>query len=339
MKTRIAYILLFLATLLLVLLDLSVGSTFVPFKTVLSILLSSKDAVGDESVLLLFRLPRTLMAIIVGSGLAVSGLLMQTLFRNPLAGPYVLGISSGASVGVAIVAMASALFPGVLALYFGSVWGIAIASFLGAMLVMFLVLLASVKISDSVSLLIVGIMFGSLATALVSILQYFSDPSQIKFFLLWTFGSLSGVSLSELKVLIIPYLAGIAVSFYAMKGLNALLMGENYARNVGINVRQIRWLLILSTSLLTGTLTAFTGPIGFIGVAVPHIARYLFRTSDHKTLMPATFLIGISLMLACDIISQMPGSQSTLPLNAVTSLFGAPIVILVIFRSRNLKQF
>ena len=250
-----------------------------------------------------------------------------------------LGISSGASLGVALMVMASGLFTGALAgivAFLGS-WALVVAAVAGASLVFLLVALASMRISDSVSLLIIGIMFGSITGAVVNILQYFSDPEQIQSFIVWTFGSLSGVTWTEMRVLSPLVICGLLLAFLLIKPLDALLLGDNYARGVGISVNRTRIWVIISTALVAGTLTAFTGPIAFIGVAVPHIARAVFGTASHKVLMPAVLLIGAAIMLVCDIFSQLPGSQNMLPINSVTALFGGPVVIWVIIRSRNVK--
>lgn len=321
------------------LMDLIYGSVSIPFKKVFAIL-SGVDVKNSWNYIILnFRLPKALTAIIVGAGLSVTGLMMQTLFRNPLAGPYVLGISSGASLGVALMVMASALMPvafGAISAFLGS-WALVVSAVVGASLVFMLVALASLKISDSVSLLIIGIMFGSITGAVVNILQYFSDPEQIQSFIVWTFGSLAGVTWNEMQVMAPIVFCGLIIAFFLIKPLDALLLGENYARGVGISVNKTRIAVIISTALIAGTLTAFTGPIAFVGVAVPHIARSIFRTASHKVLMPAVLLIGAAIMLACDIISQIPGNQNTLPINSVTALFGGPVVIWVIMRSRNVK--
>jgi len=321
------------------LLDLIFGSVGIPFQKVFAILSGSDVKHSWNYIVLNFRLPKALTAIFVGAGLSVTGLLMQTLFRNPLAGPYVLGISSGASLGVALMVMASAIVPvffGAVSAFLGS-WALVVAAVAGASLVFLLVALASIRISDSVSLLIIGIMFGSITGAVVNILQYFSDPEQIQSFIVWTFGSLSGVSWNEMQVMAPIVFSGLLIAFFLIKPLDALLLGENYARGVGISVNRTRIAVIISTALIAGTLTAFTGPIAFVGVAVPHIARAIFRTASHKVLMPAVVLIGAAIMLICDIFAQMPGNQNTLPINSVTALFGGPVVIWVIMRSRNVK--
>ncbi|WP_096431207.1 iron ABC transporter permease [Labilibaculum antarcticum] len=321
------------------LMDLIYGSVSIPFKKVFAILSGADVKNSWNYIILNFRLPKALTAIIVGAGLSVTGLMMQTLFRNPLAGPYVLGISSGASLGVALMVMASAIMPvafGAISAFLGS-WALVVSAVVGASVVFMLVALASIRISDSVSLLIIGIMFGSITGAVVNILQYFSAPEQIQSFIVWTFGSLAGVTWNEMQVMAPIVFCGLIIAFFLIKPLDALLLGENYARGVGISVNRTRIAVIISTALIAGTLTAFTGPIAFVGVAVPHIARSIFRTASHKVLMPAVILIGAAIMLACDIISQIPGNQNTLPINSVTALFGGPVVIWVIMRSRNVK--
>lgn len=331
--------LLFLLIVSVFLLDLIFGSVNIPFKKVFAILFGGDVKNSWNYIVLNFRLPKALTAIFVGAGLSVTGLMMQTLFRNPLAGPYVLGISSGASLGVALMVMASAIVPvlfGTISAFLGS-WALVAAAVAGASLVFFLVALASIRISDSVSLLIIGIMFGSITGAVVNILQYFSDPEQIQSFIVWTFGSLAGVTWNEMQVMGPIVFTGLIMAFLLIKPMDALLLGENYARGVGISVNKTRIAVIISTALIAGTLTAFTGPIAFIGVAIPHIARAIFRTASHKVLMPAVVLIGSAIMLICDIFSQLPGNQNTLPINSVTALFGGPVVIWVIMRSRNVK--
>ncbi|WP_235831954.1 iron ABC transporter permease [Ancylomarina longa] len=330
---------LFLCILLFLILDLIWGSVSIPVEKVFAILMGEEVKTSWNYIILNFRLPKAITAILVGAGLSVTGLLMQTLFRNPLAGPYVLGISSGASLGVALMVMASVILPGVFGLVYASLgsWALVVAAIVGASVIFFIVGMASIRISDSVSLLIIGIMFGSITGAVVSILQFFSTPEQLQSFIVWTFGSLSGVTWIEMRVMAPIVVAGIIMAVLLIKSLDALLLGENYARGVGISVNRIRIGVIICTALVAGTLTAFTGPVAFIGVAVPHIARSIFRTASHKVLLPAVILIGAVLMLCCDMISQLPGNQSTLPINSVTALFGGPVVIWVIIRSRNVK--
>lgn len=317
--------------------DVLVGSVTIPLKEVFAILTGQGSESSFSYIILDFRLPKALTAICVGAGLSVSGLMMQTLFRNPLAGPFVLGISSGASLGVALYTMAAGLALGATSIFLSGTLGYVFAAIIGAALVMMLTVMVSLRVSDTVSLLIVGIMFGSITGAIVTILQYFSDPNTVHNYLVWTFGSLSGVTWHEVRIISICFVVGISLSFMLIKSLNAILLGENYARSIGVNSKRLRLFIIAITSLMAGTLTAFVGPIGFIGVAVPHMARFGLGSSDHSKLMPLTALYGAMLMLVFDIISQLPGYQSTLPINAVTALFGAPVVIWVIFRSKTKK--
>ena len=336
-RYTIRLVLVALLTVVLFIADLLMGSVSIPLPEALKVLFGSGGDSTFTYIILDFRLPKAMVAIYVGAGLSVSGLMMQTLFRNPLAGPFVLGISSGASLGVALFTMAAGLMFGSAVFMSGSL-GIVFAAVVGAALVMMLTLLVSLRVNDTVSLLIVGIMFGSITGAIVTVLQYFSDPNTVHNFLVWTFGSLSGITWSEVRIITICFVIGMGLSFTLVKSLNAMLLGENYARSIGVNNKQIRIIIILITSLIAGTLTAFVGPIGFIGVAVPHMARFGLNSSDHKKLMPLTALYGAFLMLLFDIVSQLPGFHNTLPINAVTALFGAPVVIWVIFRSKSKKS-
>ena len=331
-------VLIVLLTVVLFMADLLMGSVSIPLTDALKILWGSGGDSTFKYIILDFRLPKALVAVYVGAGLSVSGLMMQTLFRNPLAGPFVLGISSGASLGVALYTMAAGLMFGSAAVFTSGTLGIVFSAVIGAALVMMLTLLVSLRVNDTVSLLIVGIMFGSITGAIVTVLQYFSDPNTVHNFLVWTFGSLSGVTWSEVRIITVCFAIGIVLAFTLVKSLNAMLLGENYARSIGVNNKRLRIIIILITSLIAGTLTAFVGPIGFIGVAVPHMARFGLNSSDHKKLMPLTALYGAFLMLLFDIVSQLPGFNNTLPINAVTALFGAPVVIWVIFRSKSKKS-
>lgn len=281
-----------------------------------------------------YRIPKALTAVLAGSGLAVSGMLMQTMFRNPLAGPYVLGLSSGASLGVALVLMGASLFGGLAGSIIFSSWGIVIASSLGSLLVLLAVMLASVKLKDTMAILIIGLMFASLSSAVVSVLAYFSPAAQLQQYVFWSYGSVGDLSWNELGVLIIFWLLGTGIALYSIKNLNSLLLGEQYARSLGMNIGKNRALLIISTSFLAGSITAFAGPIAFIGLAVPHLIRQVVPVNDHKILLPAVILGGAILMLICDMVAQLPGSEHTLPINAVTSLVGAPVVIWLLVRKR-----
>lgn len=283
-----------------------------------------------------YRLPKAITAILVGSGLGISGLLMQTLFRNPLAGPFVLGITSGASLGVALVILGAGLFGGLWATAFISKWSIVIAASLGSFLVLLAVLAVSNKVRDTMAILIIGLMFGSITAAVVSVLSYFSSAEQLQQYIFWGFGSLSNLSWQELLIFFGIYSIGIFLSIASIKGLNSLLLGENYAKSLGLNLKQSRLIIILATSLIAGTITAFAGPIAFIGLAIPHLTRQIFKTSNHKVLLPAVFLYGAIVMLICDSIAQLPGSDYTLPINAITAIVGAPVVIWLLVRQRKM---
>ncbi|MEM7110370.1 MAG: iron ABC transporter permease [Bacteroidota bacterium] len=323
----------------LFLLDLSLGSVQISVEELLNIISGNPSKKSWEYILFNFRLPKAITAILTGAGISVAGLQMQTLFKNPLAGPSVLGISHGASLGVAVFVLSSTTIFGVTANFqetLGS-WGLILFAIAGSFLVLLSVLFASARISDGVTVLIIGLMFGFITGAVVSILQYFSDPELIQNFLVWTFGSLSGVAWSQLKVMGPIIALTLLLSLLYAKQMNALLLGENYATGVGVNVARTRLQLILTTSIVAGTITAFTGPIAFIGVAVPHLARLLFRTSNHKVLTPATMMCGVVIMLICDIVSQVPGAQTTLPLNSVTALFGAPVILAIIIKNKKMK--
>jgi iron complex transport system permease protein len=292
-----------------------------------------------KNIFIHFRLPKGITAIVVGVGLSVSGLLMQTLFRNPLAGPFVLGISSGATLGVAIVVMASFSFGGLITtLGTGGSWLVVLASTLGALSVMLLVVLVSVKVRDSMTLLIVGLMFGSATGALVSVLQYFSDAENIQAFLIWTFGNLGGMTFAEMSIFVPVVFTGLSLSFFVQKPLNALLLGERYAGSMGVNINRIRLIIVISTSLMAGAITAFCGPIAFIGIAVPHLARLVFNTADHRQLLVLVSICGAIILLISDTVAQLPGNEHTLPINAITSLFGAPVIIWLILKQRNFRM-
>ena len=323
------FILLLFGTIFLFLLDLGTGSIPITFSEVVSIIAGNGADPIHAEILLNFRFPKAISAILAGASLSVAGLLMQTLFRNPLADPYILGVSSGASLGVAITMMSASILP---AFFINSGWGIIASAIIGAALVLMLVIAVSYKLQNAVSLLIVGIMFGTIASSIVSILQNFSNPDAIKLYVLWTFGSLSAVSWENLQVLTPIIIAGLGLAFLLHKKSDGLLLGENYAKGLGINIRTTRILMVLATGILAGSITAFTGPIAFVGVAVPHIARGIFKTSTHKILIPASMLIGSSLILICDIITQIP--TYTLPINTVSALFGAPVIIWIILRRR-----
>ena len=319
------------------LLNINLGSVSIPFKEIISILfngISSKES--WETIILNFRIPKAITAVLVGSGLSISGLLMQTLFRNPLAGPYVLGISSGASLGVALLILGSSVFGGFFLTISFSNWAIAIAASLGSFIVLSAVIIAANKVRNTMTILIIGLMFGSFTAAIISVLSYFSEAQEIQQYVFWSFGSLGNLNWDELGIFFIVFVIGITFLVSIIKPLNSLLLGENYAKSLGINVKKSRFIILTVTSLLTGVITAFTGPIAFIGLAVPHITKLFFTTSNHKILIPATALTGAIVLLICDIIAQVPTSEFTLPINAITSLFGAPVVIWLLIRKKKI---
>ncbi|PHO01736.1 iron ABC transporter [Rhodobacteraceae bacterium 4F10] len=319
------------------LLNISFGSVSIPLKEIFNSLFGNPVAKDSwETIIINYRLPKAITAILVGSGLAISGLLMQTLFRNPLAGPFVLGISSGASLGVALLILGSSVFGGFFLVAIYSNWALAIAASAGSFLVLSAVIIAANRVRNTMSILIIGLMFGSLTSAVISVLAFFSEAEQIQQYLFWSFGSLGNLTWTELSVFVIIYLVGILGTFSVIKPLNSFLLGENYAKSLGINIKKSRNIILLITSILTGVITAFSGPIAFVGLAVPHIAKMIFSTSNHKILLPAVALIGAIILLICDSIAQLPTSEFTLPINAITSLFGAPVVIWLLIRKKKI---
>lgn len=318
--------------------DIATGSVNVPLSAVVSILLG--EEVAEESwptIVLIFRLPKALTAVLAGAALAVSGLLMQTLFRNPLASPGVLGINAGASLGVAIVILgvgpAGSRFVSDLGLL-GNL-GLAVAGCTGALFALLVVLMVATRVESIMTLLILGLMFSYITNELVSLLLYFSLPSQVQAYVSWTFGDFGDVTWNQLYVLasLVAVVGGL--TSFASKPLNAMLLGEDYARALGVNVTLLRIQMIGATAILSGAVTAFCGPIAFLGVAVPHLCRAILGTSDHKRLLPNTILMGAALAVLADLIAQLPGSSWTLPINTVTALFGAPVVIWVVLRRRS----
>lgn len=287
-----------------------------------------------QYIIINYRLPKAITAILVGTGLSVSGLLMQTLFRNPLAGPYVLGLSSGASLGVAFIILGAALMPVAISGFFLSSYGIVLASTIGSLIVMLAVLLVAQRLKDTMAILIVGLMFGSFTSAIVGVLTYFSTAEQLRKFTFWSLGSLGNLSWENIVVLTAASVTGLALAASCIKPLNALLLGERYAASMGINFGRIRFIIIISTSILAGSITAFAGPVAFVGLAVPHIAKLVFKTSSHLVLFWATIIIGAIILLLCDTLTQIGGSSYTLPINAVTSIIGAPVVIWLLLRKR-----
>jgi iron complex transport system permease protein len=332
-QKKVIFIILILLIICLFLTDLFFGSISIKASEVIKAIFTNNESTFS-TIILKFRLPKAITALVVGIALSLSGLQMQTVFRNPMAGPDVLGISSGASLGVAFVILgfSSTISPHTL-MGMGN-WILVASSVAGAAAVMILIMAISARVKDIMTILILGIMLSFGISAIVTILQYFSNESMLKAYIIWTMGSLGNLTTAQLNVLLISVSTGIILSLISSKMLNALLLGENYAASIGLNVKLSRIVIFSCTSILTGSVTAFCGPIGFIGLAVPHISRIVFKTSDHKILIPGTILIGGVVMLASDIISQVPGSESVLPINAVTSLIGIPVVIWVIFRNR-----
>ena len=320
-RSAILFAMLAALTLFLFLLDLAVGAVAVPLGDVWAALTGGDCPRATAKIILNIRLIKAVVALLAGAALSVSGLQMQTLFRNPLAGPYVLGISSGASLGVALVVLAGV----------GSSIGIAGAAWLGAALVLVVIAAVGHRIKDIMVILILGMMFSSGVGAIVQILQYLSKEESLKAFVIWTMGSLGDVTFDQLAMLIPSIIAGLLLAVVTIKPLNLLLFGEEYAVTMGLNIRRSRGLLFLSTTLLAGTVTAFCGPIGFIGLAMPHVTRMLFRNSDHRVLVPGTVLSGAAVLLLCDLVSKM----FTLPINAITALLGIPIVVWVVLRNKS----
>ena len=333
MKPRSTTLFIILSLLLVILfvLDLLIGSVHIPLRDILGALFGGDVDASTHLIVLDIRLIKAIVAILTGMALSVSGLQMQTLFRNPLAGPYVLGISSGASLGVAIFILGMPLL-GVATNSTLSSVGTAGAAWFGSALILAFVASVSTRIKDIMVILILGMMISSGVSAVVQILQYLSNEEALKSFVIWTMGSLGDVTTNQLHLMLPAVLLGLVVSVAVIKPLNLLLLGEQYARTMGLNVRRSRYLIFLSTTLLAGTVTAFCGPIGFVGLAIPHIARMLFSNADHRVLLPATALCGAVVLLGCDIISKC----LTLPINTITALLGIPIVIWVVIRNKSI---
>ena len=314
--------------------DIVFGSVSIRLQDVLSAVFGGQADEYASRIIMRCRIPKAVTALLAGAALGASGLQMQTLFRNPLAGPYVLGISSGATLGVAIFLLGAPL------LGQDSQWirdiGMTGAAWAGAACVFLMITAVSRRIKDIMVILILGMMFGSVAGAVVEILQYFSAESAVKSFVVWTMGSLGGVTSAQTAIMAPVIIIGLGMSLLSVKSLNLLLLGENYARSMGLDLSRSRAAIMVSTTLLAGTVTAFCGPIGFLGLAVPHIARMILARADHRTLMPASMIIGSLLMLLCDMASQLPASGMNIPINTVTALVGIPVIITVIVRNRKI---
>ena len=330
-RNRLLFIFLSLHCAALFVLDLTLGSTDIALGDVWAALTGGEVDGVVRDIVLKIRLTKAVVAVAAGAALAASGLAMQTLFRNPLAGPYVLGVSSGASLGVALFLLGAPLL-GVAGGSMMQTVGLAGAAWIGSALILTMVLAVSRRIKDIMVILILGMMFSSAVDSVVQILQYLSNEAALKAFVVWTMGSLGDVTGRELALMLPVVVVGLVLSVAAIKPLNLLLLGENYARTMGLDVRRSRVLILSATVLLAGTVTAFCGPIGFIGLAVPHVARMVFVSADHRTLMPASMLIGAVVLLLCDLISKQLG----FPVNTVTALLGIPIVVLVVVRKKSL---
>lgn len=338
-RTRLAAAMtgLVLLMILLFMADLFLGSTRMNFSDVLRSLFGRGDQ-GDEIIIMQFRLPKAITAVLAGAAMSVSGLLMQTLFRNPLAGPDVLGVSSGAGLGVALTLLtltplftlpANSLFSG---------WGLILAAWAGAGAVMLVIMTVSARMRDIMTVLIVGLLLASAISAVVSLLQYFSNEAMLRTYVIWTMGNLGNISYPQIRALALATAAGLVIALLMVKPLNAMLMGETFSRTVGVRMQRTRIILLAAASILAGSVTAFCGPLAFIGIAVPHIARLVFGTTDHRILMPGVALCGAATLLASDIISGLPGGGHIIPVNTVTSLIGIPVVLWIILGKTGLGR-
>lgn len=336
MKNKKHIFLILLILLIIVFIaDIFTGNAKISFSEGINALFGSSGNEITDEIIFNYRLPKAITALLAGSALSVAGLLMQTLFRNALAGPDVLGVSAGAGLGVAFLTLltGTSLYPVITSL--GSMAQVLVA-ISGATLVLLLILGVSARINDSVTILVLGMIFGYVASAAITIMQSFADPDSLKVFITWTFGSLGAVTWDKIPILFVLVISGVIVVFFLQKALNSLLLGEKYATSIGLNVKKLRVIIIVITAIITGAVTAFTGPIAFIGVVIPHFARSFFATVNHKTIIPATLLLGGILLIFCDIISQIPISNRTLPINAVTAVFGAPMIVWIVLKRKKL---
>ena len=312
--------------------NISLGSVHIPFRDVIKILFGQETLNPTwETIVLQLRLPRSVTAVIVGAGLSFAGLLMQTYFRNPMAGPSVLGISSGASLGVALFLMGSGFF----GFHIMSGLGMVLSAVLGSIVVLLLIVLLSVRLKNNLSILIIGLMLGALTSSIVGVLSYFSTSEQIKTYVLWNLGSLGHVDWKGIIVMILVVLIGFMLMFFKSNALNTLLVGETFAKSVGVSTEHLTYIILAITGVIVGVITAYVGPIAFVGLAVPHMARLVLKTSDHKLLLPVVLLMGSIVLLVCDLLAQLPFYERVIPINSVTSLIGAPIVIYLILKQRH----
>lgn len=331
------FIFLGILTLTVFILNISLGSVNIPFFEVVSGLFQPNSIKQSHYIIInTYRLPKAITAILVGSGLGTAGLLMQTFFKNPLAGPYVLGLSSGASLGIALLILGSSSI-NLLSGLNNHKWSYALFASLGSLLVLIGIMIMASKVRNTNSILIVGLMFSSIASAIVSILSYFASQSELQQYVFWGFGNLGNLSWEEIRWFTLIYTIAIGVSLFVIKALNGLLLGESYAKSLGHNIKLNRTLIIIATSLFTGVVTAFSGPIAFIGLAVPYLTKQIFNSNNHKIIFPGTLFIGSIVMLLCDCVAQFPNNDIILPINAITALVGAPVVITLLLQSRNIN--
>lgn len=328
------YFAIIISLLILIILNLLLGSVLLPLDEIFAAISGADAPNWVSNILFSYRIPKAITALLAGAALSICGLQMQTLFRNPLADPFILGISSGAGLGVAIFVMGFSAFGITLSSSFLANIGIVTAAWLGAFGVTLLILIVSQRLRDNISLLIFGIMIASVTGAIISLIQYFSSSTDLKIFIMWTMGSFSGLSSTKIWIMFLLVMVGFALSIYNIKDLNALLLGEAYAKSLGVNLESTRRRILIATTLLAGSITAFCGPIGFIGIAVPHIARMIFKNANHKVLLPATALLGAALMIFADTVSQLPGQAQVLPINTVSALIGVPVILYIILKSK-----
>lgn len=328
------YFAIIISLLILIILNLLLGSVLLPIDEIFAAITGADAPSWVSNILFSYRIPKAITALLAGAALSICGLQMQTLFRNPLADPFILGISSGAGLGVAIFVMGFSAFGITLSSSFLANIGIVTAAWLGAFGVTLLILIVSQRLRDNISLLIFGIMIASVTGAIISLIQYFSSSTDLKIFVMWTMGSFSGLSSTKIWIMFLLVMVGFALSIYNIKDLNALLLGEAYAKSLGVNLESTRRRILIATTLLAGSITAFCGPIGFIGIAVPHIARMIFKNANHKVLLPATALLGAALMIFADTVSQLPGQAQILPINTVSALIGVPVILYIILKSK-----
>lgn len=340
MKNYAKYYILFAAALVLLFIaDILYGSVDIPIKDIFNALFSQSEAdsvAGSyvKDIIVDFRIPKAITALLAGIGLSVCGLQMQTLFKNPLADPYILGISASAGLGVAVFVMGGTFLNIDMGSPFFQIFGVAGAAMAGAFALTLLIISLSDRLKNNLSLLIFGIMAGSVASAIINLLQYFTSAASLKMYVIWTMGSFAGLSGVQLAIMGCMVAVGFILSVYNIKDLNALLLGEQYASALGLDVKIIKIRILAATTLLSGSVTAFCGPVGFIGIAVPHIARFVFKDANHKILLPGTALAGGFMMLAADILTQLPGAGSVIPINTVTALLGIPVILVIILRNR-----